>query len=333
MGILDSVERGLERVVNSAFARTFRSGVQPVEIASSLKRELDIGAVVVDRDRVLAPNRFVVRLSPSDASRLTGSGDGTLERELLSIVNTHVERQGYRLLGDADVELLSDDNLRTGVLEVDASRVEGSVAWVPVITVNGARHQLRVGTTTVGRGGDADIRISDGAASRQHLQLVWDGRGGIVRDLGSTNGSKIAGQRFREANLTTGTVITVGKTELRFELVPARSQQSGAPRAARGESSRQTANPAAASTAASASAQRSIPGAAPAQSAPAPRQTPGSAPAPAVPSPAQAPTQAPAAPKHPPTRVTKPAPAPTSAPPSRPPQAAPGIEDDFWRGL
>ncbi|MEB4614920.1 DUF3662 domain-containing protein, partial [Leucobacter sp. M11] len=29
MGILDNVERGLERLVNGAFARTFRSGVQP----------------------------------------------------------------------------------------------------------------------------------------------------------------------------------------------------------------------------------------------------------------------------------------------------------------
>ena len=55
MGILDNVERGLERAVNGAFARTFRSGVQPVEIASALKRELDIGAVIVDRDRVGPP--------------------------------------------------------------------------------------------------------------------------------------------------------------------------------------------------------------------------------------------------------------------------------------
>ncbi|WP_343956961.1 DUF3662 domain-containing protein, partial [Leucobacter albus] len=70
MGFLDSVERSLERAVNGAFARTFRSGVQPVEIGSALKRELDIGAVVVDRDRVLTPNRFVVRVSPQDADRL-----------------------------------------------------------------------------------------------------------------------------------------------------------------------------------------------------------------------------------------------------------------------
>ena len=93
MGILDSVERGLERAVNGAFARTFRSGVQPVEIAAGLKRELDIGSVVVDRDRVLAPNRFIVRVSSADADRLTRMG-GTLERELIGVVTKHAKRQG-----------------------------------------------------------------------------------------------------------------------------------------------------------------------------------------------------------------------------------------------
>lgn len=228
MGILDSVERGLERAVNSAFARTFRSGVQPVEIASSLKRELEIGSVAIDRDRVLAPNRFIVRLSPADAERLMAPEDTSLERELIGVVHAHAQRQGYQLVGEADVELQADSSLRTGVLEVDASRVERSVDWVAVLHVDGARHELRTGTTTLGRGGDTDIRIADSAASRQHLQFIWDGRSGIVRDLGSTNGSKISGHRFREAALTTGTVITIGKTELRFELMPAR--KSTAPR-------------------------------------------------------------------------------------------------------
>ena len=74
MGILDSIERGLERAVNGVFVRTFRSGVQPVEIAAGLKRELEIGSVVVDRDRVLAPNHFVVRIAEADAYRLGRMG-------------------------------------------------------------------------------------------------------------------------------------------------------------------------------------------------------------------------------------------------------------------
>lgn len=227
MGILDSVERGLERAVNGAFARTFRSGVQPVEISAALKRELDIGSVIVDRDRVLAPNSFVVRVGDADADRLARMG-GTLERELVAVVAKHAKRQGYQLLGDPSVVIERDSSLTTGVLQIDAAQVEGSVSWVAVIEVDGVRHPLRKGTTIVGRGSEADIRVTDGAASRQHLQLIWDGTAGIARDLGSTNGTKINGQRFREAALSPDTVFTIGQTQLTFRLLP-----DGGSRAAR----------------------------------------------------------------------------------------------------
>lgn len=223
MGFLDSVERSLERAVNGAFARTFRSGVQPVEIGSALKRELDIGAVVVDRDRVLTPNRFVVRVSPQDADRLLKLGD-TLEAELRDIVRKHAARQSYQFLGDPDVEIRSDDSLTAGVLQVDATQVEGSVDWVATIDVDGQRHELSRGVTVVGRGSDCSIRISDNAASRKHLEVIWDGTNALARDLGSTNGSKIEGQRFREARLEPGSVIMIGQTALRFQLVPGRSK-------------------------------------------------------------------------------------------------------------
>lgn len=231
MGFLDSVERSLERAVNGAFARTFRSGVQPVEIGSALKRELEIGAVVVDRDRVLAPNRFTVRVSPQDADRLLKMAD-TLEAELRGVVVKHAERQGYQLLGDADVEIQEDSSLTAGVLQVDASQVEGRVNWIAAIDVDGERHELRRGTTVVGRGSDAGIRIGDSAASRKHLEIIWDGTTGIARDLGSTNGSKIEGQRFREVKLEAGTVITIGQTALRFGLVPGRGKPAQPQRAA-----------------------------------------------------------------------------------------------------
>jgi hypothetical protein len=295
VGILDSVERGLERAVNGAFARTFRSGVQPVEIASALKRELDIGAVIVDRDRVLAPNRFVVRVSEKDAARLLQLG-GTLEQELRGVVLKHAKRQSYQLLGEPDVEIREDASITAGVLQVDASRVEGAVDWVAVVDVDGARHELRRGTTTVGRGSDCGIRIGDNAASRKHLELIWDGAAGIARDLGSTNGSKINGQRFREAALSPGTIITIGQTGLQFQLVPGRS----------------------------AVAQRT-----PAPAAPT-RATPAPAPAPQTSAPPRPTTPAAPAPESTPAPRRSAAPTPN---PNATPSAAPGIDEDFWRGL
>lgn len=309
MGILDSVERGLERAVNGAFARTFRSGVQPVEIASALKRELDIGAVIVDRDRVLAPNRFVVRVSEKDADRLHQLG-ATLEQELRGVIVKHAKRQSYQLLGEPDVEIRRDSSITVGVLQVDASRVEGAVDWVAAVDVDGTRHELARGTTTVGRGSDCGIRITDNAASRRHLELIWDGAAGIARDLGSTNGSKINGQRFREAALSPGTIITIGQTSLQFQLVPGRDSV-----AAQRPSS---------------AAQRPAPQspAAPQQAAPEPKPKP---------KPTARKTAPPAAPVPADFPVTPPSAGPSSAPRTSNPgpasDAAPGIDEDFWRGL
>lgn len=221
MGFLDSVERGLERAVNGAFARTFRSGVQPVEIAQALKRELDVGAVIVDRDRVLAPNHFTVRVTQTDEKRLRQLGE-TLEAELRQIVSKYSASQNYKLLGEADVRVIADDTLTTGMLQIDAKRVEGQIDWHAVLEVQGQFHELQRGTTLIGRGSDCHIRLTDSACSRRHMEVFWDGKTGLAHDLGSTNGSKINGQRFREAALAPGTVITIGKTGLHFQLVPGR---------------------------------------------------------------------------------------------------------------
>ena len=40
MGILDNFEKGLERVVNGAFAKTFKSGLQPLEVTAALRKAL-----------------------------------------------------------------------------------------------------------------------------------------------------------------------------------------------------------------------------------------------------------------------------------------------------
>src|SRR6478736_6331915 len=115
VGLLDSFEKGLERAVNSAFAKTFRSGVQPVEIASALRSELDTKAAVVSRDRILAPNTFIVRLAPADEERMLAIGS-TLDDELLALVNKHAKAQGYSFAGPVTISIARDEQLSTGTV-------------------------------------------------------------------------------------------------------------------------------------------------------------------------------------------------------------------------
>ena len=102
MGILDSFERGLERVVNGAFAKTFKSGLQPLEVTAALRRELDTKAAVVARDRILVPNDFTVRLAPDDYARMTGLGPALID-EFTQLVQQHAAAQHYSFAGGISI--------------------------------------------------------------------------------------------------------------------------------------------------------------------------------------------------------------------------------------
>ncbi|WP_417563153.1 FhaA domain-containing protein [Microbacterium sp.] len=219
MGLLDSFEKGLERAVNGAFAKTFRSGIQPVEIASALRSELDKKAAVVSRDRILVPNTFTVRLAPADTEKMDAVGPALIA-ELTEIVRTHAASQHYSFAGPVSVTLEQDDRLSTGTLRVASRTAEGTVSWRGVVDIAGTRHPLHKGRTVIGRGSDADITVADSGTSRKHVEILWDGERAMVRDLGSTNGTKLDGHPVAEAPLAPESTVTIGRTDIVFRVVP-----------------------------------------------------------------------------------------------------------------
>ncbi len=120
MGVFDKFERGIERAVNGAFARAFRSEVQPVEIASALRRELDARSQIVARDRTLAPNAFVVELSQGDHDRLQQWLD-SLSEELAQEVVQHAATQRYAFVGPVRIGFDEADDLDTGLFRIRSS--------------------------------------------------------------------------------------------------------------------------------------------------------------------------------------------------------------------
>ena len=218
MGLLDSFEKGLERAVNGAFAKSFRSGIQPVEIAAALRTELDAKAAVVSRDRILAPNAFEVRMAPGDAERMRSLGS-TLDDELLRMVQKHAKAQGFSFAGPVTIALQADEQLSTGTLRVISQTAAGTVTWRGVVDVEGKRHPLTKGRTVIGRGSDADITIADAGTSRKHVEILWDGERAMVRDLGSTNGTSLNGVKVTEAALPPDAIVTIGRTDIAFHVI------------------------------------------------------------------------------------------------------------------
>ena len=218
MGILDNFEKGLERVVNGAFAGSSKSGLQPLDVTAALRSELDTKAVVVSRDRILVPNQFTIRLSDDDYSRMTSLGPALID-EFTQFVQQHAVAQHYAFAGGISITLQNDPRLTDGMVRIDSVNVKGEIAWTPVLDIGGKRYPITKGRTIIGRGSEADVTVDDSGTSRKHVEILWDGTRGQVNDLGSTNGSKLNGQPLKQAPLPPDSVIEIGRTRIVFRVL------------------------------------------------------------------------------------------------------------------
>src|ERR1041385_5875488 len=82
----------------------------------------------------------------------------------------------------------------------------------------GASFAVGNGEHRVGRADGNHIRLPDGSVSSSHCEVCLDPHGNlVVRDLNSTNGTFINGQRVREALVQPGEHLRLGSLELVFE--------------------------------------------------------------------------------------------------------------------
>ncbi|EWT04072.1 signal peptide protein, partial [Intrasporangium chromatireducens Q5-1] len=117
MGIINRVEHGLAKAVHGAFARAFKSEVQPVEIASAIRRAMDDRAALLGHGRAMVPNLYTIELSQTDYDRL-GDYEDELADDLVAAAQEHAESQGYQPHGPLKVTLVEGEGLETGVFRV-----------------------------------------------------------------------------------------------------------------------------------------------------------------------------------------------------------------------
>jgi hypothetical protein len=213
---LQRFERRLERLVEGAFNKTFRSGLQPLEIGRRVVREMDSGRTLGVRGPVV-PNEFVVVLSDEDAQRFEGFHDA-LARELEAAAREHARDEGYSFLGPVTVLFETDERRRRGDFQVIATIVEGPGGVVgSLVLPDGRRLNLGPEPLRIGRLPDCQISLSDAQVSRHHAEVRPAHEGYEVVDLGSTNGTLVNGVVVKEHPLRDGDVILVGATSIRYE--------------------------------------------------------------------------------------------------------------------
>jgi hypothetical protein len=236
-GVLQRFEQRLEGAVTSAFARAFRSAVQPVEIAAALQREVDNSAHILSRERMLVPNVFTVELSPPDFDRLNPFST-TLADELATLVKEHVSEQRYTMTGPLEISFTKTGELSTGRFRV-RSKTNASVTPVAgqrmtdtairgsnvLIEVNGMKHPLNPPGVVIGRGNEADLKIDDPGISRRHAEIKIHRSGAettvTIVDLDSTNGVVLNGHKVATGVVTDGSEIRLGNTVIVIRMTEA----------------------------------------------------------------------------------------------------------------
>jgi hypothetical protein len=245
VGVLQRFEHRLEGMVEGAFARAFKSELQPVEVASAIQREMDDRAAIVAQGRTLVPNDFVVEVAEDDYARLDMYAD-SLGIELATLAREYAKEQGYSFVGPVRMRFEGVRDLTTGTFRIlsgvirgttvedgeirrpasDLPQPAGGFRGNPRLLVSGPdggpdggnqrTYEITTPLVILGRGTDCDLRLVDPGVSRHHAEIrVEDGEVVLV-DLGSTNGTFVNGQPVRRVPLADGTRVTLGRTTLVF---------------------------------------------------------------------------------------------------------------------
>ena len=139
MSILRDFEKRLEGAVEGFFARAFRSGLQPVELAKAIQR-YEGNYQQVGVDAVYVPNVYRFTLSPADLERFSGF-TRSLQRELADVARRTADEKGWQTQGPIRIEFERSDTIRVGTFELrgkteapDTQRRRGASAGPRVAT-------------------------------------------------------------------------------------------------------------------------------------------------------------------------------------------------------
>ena len=227
--------------------RAYDSTIRPIEMG---RRLLGVVDAQVAEDTKAIPHAYTVVLHPDDRAAFA-EVETELVRELAEVVTQHSERESYRLAEPAVVVLRDNNDARRGSITVLPSLVSAKQPIVPalpnktdtneavvvqpiaasmstpvagaitsaIVLEDGTRHVLETERVTIGRQSGCTITIRDTNVSREHAQLRRRPNGWTIRDLGSTNGTKLNGVRVEsEQMLANGDVIMLGAMKVTFEI-------------------------------------------------------------------------------------------------------------------
>jgi hypothetical protein len=177
------------------------SVARELEEAEELERAADAYALAGDTEgevRALtaagAIERLEERLRATEASTKSENERATVLRTIADLDRT-AERRGALAACDAWLAKHHDEKVGATALSIRARLLRGPIVD---LSVDGQRMRFALGSeVTLGR--DGTVPVSARAVSRRHVRLFRGPAGPMVEDLGTRNGTTLAGARLTAA--------------------------------------------------------------------------------------------------------------------------------------
>jgi FHA domain/Protein of unknown function (DUF3662) len=211
------IEQLCASLIERTFAKTFPSDLEPAQIARKLVATME--AQTRDEEGQLrAPGSYGVFVNPADFARLA-EHQSYLERAWTELVRDLAAKVGITLEDETRVVMASRESVPVGAIEIEVAGTPlrrgfrlRTVEGVPP----GGIYSID-GTCRIGRSEESEIVLLDPSVSRQHAIVEVAGGAAMVRDVGSTNGTYLNGQRVEAQRLRDGDELRFGNTRMKFE--------------------------------------------------------------------------------------------------------------------
>ncbi|MGA8534064.1 MAG: FhaA domain-containing protein [Candidatus Tumulicola sp.] len=216
MSIFEKLERACAAFIERSFAKTFPSDLEPAQIARKLVSTMEAGTRG-DEGQLVAPGWYVVYVNPEDFERLAAHRT-YLEREWAQLLAELAARVGIVFSeGGASVKMSARPDVPAGTVDVAAGAPRSfSLRMIKGVSSYGV-YSLE-GSARIGRADECDVLLADPSVSRAHAILETAGDEPTVRDLGSTNGTFVNGERVESKGLRDGDELRFGNTRMQFEI-------------------------------------------------------------------------------------------------------------------
>jgi len=248
-----NLENMFEKYIEGFFNNKFSSGLQPVEIAKQLVRQMD-DERTVGISQIYVPNSYVVYLNKVDYKRI-GSYSQSICKELSLYLVEQAKLKKYTISGIPLVEIYQDDGVgkgkfrivssfsvplpednHVGSIEVDChvlsnTRIFDKVACDIVkkqslagtLTVlegpdMGTKVEMGVNRVNIGRRASNELPLTDMNTSRLQAYVVYEDNKHVIYDATSLNGTYVNNHRIMCKGLEVGDLIKIGNTVILYEV-------------------------------------------------------------------------------------------------------------------